>query len=241
LALRQLQQENTRASRETVVKLGLVFLVGIVGCGVGSVDRPAYNAGDYLAAGAVSALDSAAAKKQLTDVLSGVVTSAATSGRDVVLSDKTRAWILDLETALLLEFREELLSAISQSKEEAFRGLDAKIRSAVEAAVTGTSTARSLGAWSDMREQLLGAPLRQDLRIMLSDLDPQLQDMIKRASSNIVLGAQGPVTQDIAVVDQDIQKWKWLALVLFAIVATLIVLHVHAVHALQNAAKSNQS
>ena len=120
------------------MKLGLIISTFLIaGCGAGSVDRPAYNAGDYLAAGAVSGLDSEATKKQLADILSGA--------RDAVLNDKTRAWVLDLETALLLELRKELHGMVLQSKQDVFDGLDAKIRSAVEAAVTGTSTAKSLG------------------------------------------------------------------------------------------------
>ena len=207
------------------MKLGItIAAIFLTACGAGSVDRPAYNAGDYLAAGAVSGLDSEATKKQLADVLSGA--------RDAVLNDKTRAWVLDLETGLLLELREELLSMIVQSKEEAFRGLDAKIRSAVEAAVSGTSTKPSLGAFSKVREELLGDPLRQDLHVMLSDLDPQLQDMIKRASNNAVLGVQGPIAADVAVVNQDIQKWKWIAITLAFAVAILVFMHAHAVHAM---------
>ena len=210
------------------MKLGLLAIF-LIGCGGASaVDRPAYNAGDYLAAGAVSGLDSEVTKKQLADILSNAVTSA----RDAVLDDKTRTWVLDLETTLLLELREELLAMIVQSKEEAFRGLDAKIRSAVEAAVTGTSTKPSLGAFAEVREELLGAPLRQDLHVMLSDLDPVLQDMIKRASANAVLGVQGPLAQDVAVVDQNLEKWKYIAITLAVAVGILVFMHAHAVHAM---------
>jgi hypothetical protein len=211
------------------VKLGLIVFSAItIGCGAGSIDQPAYNAGDYLAAGLARGLDDPTVKKEVNDLVS----NAAASGRDAVLNDKTRAWILDLETALLVELRRELRLSIKESKEEAFRGLDAKIRSAVEAAVTGTSTAKSLGAWADMREELLGAPLRQDLRVMLSDLDPQLQDMIKRASANAVLGVQGPVAQDIAAVDHDLEKWKYIAITLAVAVGILVFMHAHAVHAM---------
>lgn len=206
------------------MKLGLLAIF-LIGCGgANAIDKPAYNAGDYLAAGAVSGLDSEATKKQLADVLSGA--------RDAVLNDKTRAWVLDLETALLLELRKELHGMVLQSKQDVFDGLDAKIRSAVEAAVTGTSTAKSLGAWAGMREELLGAPLRADAKLVLSDLDPQLQDMIKRASANAVLGVQGPLSQDVAVVDQNLEKWKWIAITLAVAVAILVFMHAHAVHAM---------
>jgi hypothetical protein len=167
-------------------------------------------------------------KKEVNDLVS----NAAASGRDAVLNDKTRAWILDLETTLLLELREELLGMIAQSKEEAFRGLDAKIRSAVEAAVTGTSTKTSLGAFAGVREELLGAPLRQDLRVMLSDLDPQLQDMIKRASANAATGASSVVASDVADIDRNIEKWKWIAITLAVAVMILVFMHAHAVHAM---------
>ena len=208
------------------MKLGLIrFVLLAAGCGgANAVDKPAYNAGDYLAAGAVSGLDSEATKKQLADVLSGA--------RDVVLDDKTRAWVLDLETALLLELRKELHGMVLQSKQDVFDGLDAKIRSAVEAAVTGTSTAKSLGAWAGMREELLGAPLRADAKLVLSDLDPQLQDMIKRASANAMLGVQGPLAQDVAVVDQNLEKWKYIAITLAVAVGILVFMHAHAVHAM---------
>ena len=206
------------------MKLGLLAIF-LIGCGGASaVDRPAYNAGDYLAAGAVSGLDSEVTKKQLADILS--------SARDAVLNDKTRAWVLDLETTLLLELRKELHGMVLQSKQDVFDGLDAKIRSAVEAAVTGTSTAKSLGAWAGMREELLGAPLRADAKLVLSDLDPQLQDMIKRASANAVLGVQGPLAQDVAVVDQNLEKWKWIAITLAFAVGILVFMHAHAVHAM---------
>ena len=206
------------------MKLGLLAIF-LIGCGgANAIDKPAYNAGDYLAAGAVSGLDSEATKKQLADVLSGA--------RDAVLNDKTRAWVLDLETALLLELRKELHGMVLQSKQDVFDGLDAKIRSAVEAAVTGTSTKPSLGAFAEVREELLGTPLRQDLHVMLSDLDPVLQDMIKRASANAVLGVQGPLAQDVAVVDQNLEKWKWIAITLAVAVAILVFMHAHAVHAM---------
>jgi hypothetical protein len=206
------------------MKLGLLAIF-LIGCGgANAIDKPAYNAGDYLAAGAVSGLDSEATKKQLADVLSGA--------RDAVLDDKTRAWVLDLETALLLELRKELHGMVLQSKQDVFDGLDAKIRSAVEAAVTGTSTAKSLGAWAGMREELLGAPLRADAKLVLSDLDPQLQDMIKRASANAVLGVQGPLAQDVAVVDRDLEKWKYIAITLAVAVGILVFMHAHAVHAM---------
>ena len=208
------------------MKLGLIVLSLLAaGCGgANAIDKPAYNAGDYLAAGAISELDSPTTKKQLTDVLSGA--------RDAVLDDKTRAWVLDLETALLLELRKELHGMVLQSKQDVFDGLDAKIRSAVEAAVTGTSTAKSLGAWAGMREELLGAPLRADAKLVLSDLDPQLQDMIKRASANAVLGVQGPLAQDVAVVDQNLEKWKYIAITLAVAVGILVFMHAHAVHAM---------
>ena len=206
------------------MKLGLLAIF-LIGCGgANAIDKPAYNAGDYLAAGAVSGLDSEATKKQLADVLSGA--------RDAVLNNKTRAWVLDLETALLLELRKELHGMVLQSKQDVFDGLDAKIRSAVEAAVTGTSTKPSLGAFAEVREELLGAPLRQDLHVMLSDLDPVLQDMIKRASANAVLGVQGPLAQDVAVVDQNLEKWKWIAITLAVAVGILVFMHAHAVHAM---------
>ena len=206
------------------MKLGLLAIF-LIGCGgANAVDKPAYNAGDYLAAGAVSGLDSEATKKQLADVLSGA--------RDAVLNNKTRTWVLDLETALLLELRKELHGMVLQSKQDVFDGLDAKIRSAVEAAVTGTSTAKSLGAWAGMREELLGAPLRADAKLVLSDLDPQLQDMIKRASANAVLGVQGPLAQDVAVVDQNLEKWKYIAITLAVAVGILVFMHAHAVHAM---------
>ena len=210
------------------MKLGLLAIF-LIGCGgANAIDKPAYNAGDYLAAGAVRSLDDPQTKEKIDDIVSGAVIS----GRDAVLDDKTRAWVLDLETALLLELREELLAMIVQSKEEAFRGLDAKIRSAVEAAITGTSTKPSLGAFAEVREELLGAPLRQDLHVMLSDLDPVLQDMIKRASANAVLGVQGPLAQDVAVVDQNLEKWKWIAITLAFAVGILVFMHAHAVHAM---------
>ena len=206
------------------MKLGLLAIF-LIGCGgANAIDKPAYNAGDYLAAGAVSGLDSEVTKKQLADILS--------SARDAVLNDKTRAWVLDLETTLLLELRKELHGMVLQSKQDVFDGLDAKIRSAVEAAVTGTSTAKSLGAWAGMREELLGAPLRADAKLVLSDLDPQLQDMIKRASANAVLGVQGPLAQDVAVVDQNLEKWKWIAITLAFAVGILVFMHAHAVHAM---------
>ncbi len=211
------------------MKLGLIISTFLIaGCGAGSVDRPAYNAGDYLAAGAVRSLDDPQTKEKIDDIVSGAVIS----GRDAVLNDKTRAWVLDLETVLLLELRRELHGMVLQSKQDVFDGLDAKIRSAVEAAVTGTSTAKSLGAWAGMREELLGAPLRADAKLVLSDLDPQLQDMIKRASANAVLGVQGPLAQDVAVVDQNIEKWKYIAITLAVAVGILVFMHAHAVHAM---------
>ena len=173
-------------------------------------------------------LDDPQTKEKIDDIVSGAVIS----GRDAVLDDKTRAWVLDLETALLLELRKELHGMVLQSKQDVFDGLDAKIRSAVEAAVTGTSTAKSLGAWAGMREELLGAPLRADAKLVLSDLDPQLQDMIKRASANAVLGVQGPLAQDVAVVDQNLEKWKWIAITLAFAVGILVFMHAHAVHAM---------
>ena len=210
------------------MKLGLLAIF-LIGCGGASaVDRPAYNAGDYLAAGAVRSLDDPQTKEKIDDIVSGAVIS----GRDAVLNDKTRAWVLDLETALLLELRKELHGMVLQSKQDVFDGLDAKIRSAVEAAVTGTSTAKSLGAWAGMREELLGAPLRADAKLVLSDLDPQLQDMIKRASANAVLGVQGPLAQDVAVVDQNLEKWKYIAITLAVAVGILVFMHAHAVHAM---------
>ena len=176
----------------------------------------------------VRSLDDPQTKEKIDDIVSGAVIS----GRDAVLNDKTRAWVLDLETALLLELRRELHGMVLQSKQDVFDGLDAKIRSAVEAAVTGTSTAKSLGAWAGMREELLGAPLRADAKLVLSDLDPQLQDMIKRASANAVLGVQGPLAQDVAVVDQNLEKWKWIAITLAVAVGILVFMHAHAVHAM---------
>ena len=212
------------------MKLGLIVLSLLAaGCGgANAIDKPAYNAGDYLAAGAVRSLDDPQTKEKIDDIVSGAVIS----GRDAVLNDKTRAWVLDLETALLLELRRELHGMVLQSKQDVFDGLDAKIRSAVEAAVTGTSTAKSLGAWAGMREELLGAPLRADAKLVLSDLDPQLQDMIKRASANAVLGVQGPLAQDVAVVDQNLEKWKWIAITLAFAVGILVFMHAHAVHAM---------
>ena len=212
------------------MKLGLIVLSLLAaGCGgVNAIDKPAYNAGDYLAAGAVRSLDDPQTKEKIDDIVSGAVIS----GRDAVLDDKTRAWVLDLETALLLELRKELHGMVLQSKQDVFDGLDAKIRSAVEAAVTGTSTAKSLGAWAGMREELLGAPLRADAKLVLSDLDPQLQDMIKRASANAVLGVQGPLAQDVAVVDQNLEKWKYIAITLAVAVGILVFMHAHAVHAM---------
>ena len=212
------------------MKLGLIVSVLLAaGCGgANAIDKPAYNAGDYLAAGAVRSLDDPQTKEKIDDIVSGAVIS----GRDAVLNDKTRAWVLDLETALLLELRRELHGMVLQSKQDVFDGLDAKIRSAVEAAVTGTSTAKSLGAWAGMREELLGAPLRADAKLVLSDLDPQLQDMIKRASANAVLGVQGPLAQDVAVVDQNLEKWKWIAITLAVAVGILVFMHAHAVHAM---------
>ena len=212
------------------MKLGLIVLSLLAaGCGgANAIDKPAYNAGDYLAAGAVRSLDDPQTKEKIDDIVSGAVIS----GRDAVLNDKTRAWVLDLETALLLELRKELHGMVLQSKQDVFDGLDAKIRSAVEAAVTGTSTAKSLGAWAGMREELLGAPLRADAKLVLSDLDPQLQDMIKRASANAVLGVQGPLAQDVAVVDQNLEKWKWIAITLAFAVGILVFMHAHAVHAM---------
>jgi hypothetical protein len=211
------------------MKLGLIISTFLIaGCGAGSVDRPAYNAGDYLAAGILRGLDDPAAKQAIDDIVSGAVASS----RDAVLDDKTRAWVLDLETALLLKLRKELHGMVLQSKQDVFDGLDAKIRSAVEAAVTGTSTKPSLGAFAEVREELLGAPLRQDLHVMLSDLDPVLQDMIKRASANAVLGVQGPLAQDVAVVDQNLEKWKYIAITLAVAVGILVFMHAHAVHAM---------
>ena len=212
------------------MKLGLIVLSLLAaGCGgANAIDKPAYNAGDYLAAGAVRSLDDPQTKEKIDDIVSGAVIS----GRDAVLDDKTRAWVLDLETALLLELRKELHGMVLQSKQDVFDGLDAKIRSAVEAAVTGTSTAKSLGAWAGMREELLGAPLRADAKLVLSDLDPQLQDMIKRASANAVLGVQGPLAQDVAVVDQNLEKWKYIAITLAVAVGILVFMHAHAVHAM---------
>ena len=210
------------------MKLGLLAIF-LIGCGgANAIDKPAYNAGDYLAAGVVRSLDDPQTKEKIDDIVSGAVIS----GRDAVLNDKTRAWVLDLETALLLELRRELHGMVLQSKQDVFDGLDAKIRSAVEAAVTGTSTKPSLGAFSKVREELLGDPLRQDLHVMLSDLDPVLQDMIKRASANAVLGVQGPLAQDVAVVDQNLEKWKWIAITLAVAVAILVFMHAHAVHAM---------
>ena len=212
------------------MKLGLIVLSLLAaGCGgANAIDKPAYNAGDYLAAGVVRSLDDPQTKEKIDDIVSGAVIS----GRDAVLNDKTRAWVLDLETALLLELRKELHGMVLQSKQDVFDGLDAKIRSAVEAAVTGTSTAKSLGAWAGMREELLGAPLRADAKLVLSDLDPQLQDMIKRASANAVLGVQGPLAQDVAVVDQNLEKWKYIAITLAVAVGILVFMHAHAVHAM---------
>jgi hypothetical protein len=211
------------------VKLGLAAVALLLtACGAGSVDRPAYNAGDYLAAGAVSGLDSAATKKQLDDL----ITSSVTSARDTLFDDKTRAWVLGLEITLLSELRQELHMTILQSKEDVFDGLDAKIRNAVEAAVTGTSTKRSLGAWAGMREELLGAPLRADAKLALSDLDPQLQDMIKRASANAAAGASGIVEKDVGIIDQNLEKWKWIAITLAFAVGILVFMHAHAVHAM---------
>ena len=83
-----------------------------------------------------------------------------------------------------------------------------------------------------MREELLGAPLRADAKLVLSDLDPQLQDMIKRASANAVLGVQGPLAQDVAVVDQNLEKWKYIAITLAVAVGILVFMHAHAVHAM---------
>ena len=212
------------------MKLGLIVLSLLAaGCGgANAIDKPAYNAGDYLAAGVVRSLDDPQTKEKIDDIVSGAVASS----RDAVLDDKTRAWVLDLETALLLELRKELHGMVLQSKQDVFDGLDAKIRSAVEAAVTGTSTAKSLGAWAGMREELLGAPLRADAKLVLSDLDPQLQDMIKRASANAVLGVQGPLAQDVAVVDQNLEKWKYIAITLAVAVGILVFMHAHAVHAM---------
>ena len=210
------------------MKLGLLAIF-LIGCGgANAIDKPAYNAGDYLAAGVVRSLDDPQTKEKIDDIVSGAVASS----RDAVLDDKTRAWVLDLETALLLKLRKELHGMVLQSKQDVFDGLDAKIRSAVEAAVTGTSTAKSLGAWAGMREELLGAPLRADAKLVLSDLDPQLQDMIKRASANAVLGVQGPLAQDVAVVDQNLEKWKWIAITLAFAVGILVFMHAHAVHAM---------
>ena len=210
------------------MKLGLLAIF-LIGCGgANAIDKPAYNAGDYLAAGAVRSLDDPQTKEKIDDIVSGAVIS----GRDAVLNDKTRAWVLDLETALLLELRRELHGMVLQSKQDVFDGLDAKIRSAVEAAVTGTSTKPSLGAFAEVREELLGTPLRQDLHVMLSDLDPVLQDMIKRASANAVLGVQGPLAQDVAVVDQNLEKWKYIAITLAVAVGILVFMHAHAVHAM---------
>jgi hypothetical protein len=220
-----LQQGDTAEGWQ--VKLGLiVFSVITIGCGAGSIDRPAYNAGDYLAAGVARTLDDPTTKKQIDDLVS----SAATSGRDVVLDDKTRTWVLELEAALLAELRKEFRTIILQSKEEVFADLDIKIQSAIEAAISGTSTTQSLRAWDRMREELLGAPLRDDLRVVLSDLDPQLQNIVKQASSNAVIGASNVVTSDVTSIDHDLEKWKWITMTLVIAVFILIFLHAHAVH-----------
>lgn len=211
------------------MKLGLIVFSLLVGCGgANALDKPAYNAGDYLAAGAANALDSATTKKQLADVISG----AMTSGRDALLDDKTKAWALDLETSLLREFRNELRLAILQSKEDVLQNLDVDVRRIVEAAISGTSTKPSLGAFGKVREELLGAPLRGDLKLALTDLDPQLQDMIKRASSNAAAGASVVVASDVADIDRNIEKWKWIAITLAFAVGILVFMHAHAVHAM---------
>ncbi len=206
------------------MKLGLIVsALFLTACGAGSVDRPAYNAGDYLVAGALRSLDDPTTKKQIDDVIA----NAVTSGRDAVLDDKTRAWVLDLETALLLEFRKELVLSVSASREEILRDLDVRMKKIVAAAVAAV-----VAMMPDVREQLVGAPMRQDLKLALDDLDPQLQDMIKRASSNAASGVSGVVASDVAVIDQSLEKWKWIAITLAVAVAILVFMHAHAVHAM---------
>jgi hypothetical protein len=205
------------------MKLGLIVsALLLAGCGgMNAVDQPAYNAGDYLAAGVLRGLGDPAAKKEIDDL----VTSAAISGRDVVLGEKTHDWIVRLETDLLLELRRELKLLVVESKEEVLRDLDAQVKKIVSAAVASVPL-------NDVREQLVGAPLRQDLRLALTDLDPQLQDMIRRASANAATGASGVIASDVAVIDQDLSKWKWIAITLAVAVFILVFMHAHAVHAM---------
>lgn len=212
------------------MKLGLIAsALLLAGCGgLGSVDKPAYSAGDYLAAGVLRTLDDPATKLEI----SGLVDGAVSSARDAVLNDKTELWFLELERVLLLEVRRQLLLAVAESRAEALRGLDAEVQKLVEGAVAGVSSRRSLSSLDAVREQLLGEGLRKDARVMLTDLDPVLQDMIKRASAGAVLSVSSPIEKDIAVIDQSLEKWKWIAITLAVAVAILVFMHAHAVHAM---------
>lgn len=177
----------------------LVLLVALEALGCGSYFT---TVGHDAASGALSAITSDAAKKQL----SGLTAVATKSAREEALGATTDAELQKLVKDTAATTRSELNDMITTTLQD-------RVRQTIRIAIDEALGKLTLKEADSLREQLFGVPLQHDLDALIDAAAPHLakatQDAVQQALQTVVQTTITPLKADV---DQEEAKWRPIAI-----------------------------
>ena len=182
-------------------RLVLLLALGLCGCGSTYFTGLGHDA----AQGALNAVTSDAAKKQL----SGLSTAATKAARDEALGPTTDAELQKLVLSTGKTTRAQVDELVAGLITEA---LQAKLKQTVRQAIDEAFGKTTLKEAAALREELVGTPLQQDLDHLIDAAAPRLAKAVQQA----VQASVAPLTKDAnqlkTEADQEAAKWRPVAI-----------------------------